>query len=121
MYLLDNCNISLAMHFRKFGVMPTDMEVWLAMRRVAPDLSEPQPSLPRYYYTTEEDYSSYSKTLQGFNPKVDEPMSVEVHENSLIVSERGRQHGRYRILNEVIQPSMTLTCVKVKEICPRGK
>jgi hypothetical protein len=66
MYLLDNRYISLAMQFRETGVIPTDMQVWLAMRLAPPDLSEPQPALPLYYGKIVEDFSSYSNTLQGF-------------------------------------------------------
>jgi hypothetical protein len=112
MYLLDNRYISLAMQFCETGVMPTDMQVWLAMRLAPPDLSEPQPALPLYYGNTAEDFSSYSSTLQGFNPEVDDPVAVKVDETSVIVLGRGRQHGRYRILNAVIQPTTTLTRVK---------
>jgi hypothetical protein len=59
-----------------------------------------------------EDFSSYSDTLQGFHLEVDDPAAVEVDETSVIVLGRGRQHGRYRIINVVIQPTMTLTRVK---------
>jgi hypothetical protein len=112
MYLLDNRYIPLAMQFRETGVMPTDMQVWLAMRLAPPDLSEPQLALPLYYGNTAEDFSSYSGTLQDFHPEVDDPAAVEVDETSVIVSGRGWQHGRYRILNAVIQPTTTLTRVK---------
>jgi hypothetical protein len=112
MYLLDNRYISLAMQFRETGVMPTDMQVCLAMRLAPLDLSEPQPALPLYYDNTAEDFSSYSGTLQGFHPEVDDPTVVEVDETFVIVSGRGRQHGRYHILNAVIQPTTTLTRVK---------
>jgi hypothetical protein len=112
MYLLDNRFISLAMQFRETGVMPTDMQMWLAMRLAPPELREPQPALPLYYGNTAEDLSSYFDTLKGFHPEVDDPTAVEVDETSVIVSGRGRQHGRYRILNTVIQPITTLTRVK---------
>jgi hypothetical protein len=112
MYLLDNRYISFAMQFRETGVMPTDMQVWLAMRVAPPDLREPQPALPLFYGNTAEDFSSYSSTLQGFHPEVEDPAAVEVDETPVIVSGRGRQHGRYRILNAVIQPTTTLTRVK---------
>jgi hypothetical protein len=100
------------MQFCETGVMPTDMQVWLAMRLAPPDLSEPQPALPLYYDNTAEDFSFYSDTLQGFHPEVDDPAVVEVEETSVIVSGRGRQHGCYRVLNAVIQPTTTLTRVK---------
>jgi hypothetical protein len=93
MYLLDNRYISLAMQCRETGVMPIDMQVWLAMRLAPPDLSEPQPMLPLYYGNTAEDFSLYSGTLQGFHPEVDDPAAVEVDETSMIVLGRGRQHG----------------------------
>jgi hypothetical protein len=112
MYLLDNRYISLAMQFRETGVMPTDMQVWLAMRLALPDLSEPQPALALYYGNTAEDFSSYSGTLQGFHPEVDDHAAVEVDETSMIISGHGRQHSRYRILNAVIQPTTTLMRVK---------
>jgi hypothetical protein len=41
MYLLNNRYNSLAMQFHETGVMPTDMQVWLAMRLVPPNLSQP--------------------------------------------------------------------------------
>jgi hypothetical protein len=78
------------MQFRVSDVMPTDMQVWLAMRLAPPGLSEPQSALPLYYVNTIEDYSSYSDTLQGFHPEVDDPIAVEVDETLVIVSERGR-------------------------------
>jgi hypothetical protein len=43
---------------------------------------------------------------------VDDPAAVKVDETLMIVSGRGWQHGRYRILNAVIQPTTTLTRVK---------
>jgi hypothetical protein len=96
MFLLDNRYISLAMQFRETGVMPTDMQVWLAMRLAPPDLSEPQHALHLYYGNTGEDFSSYFDTLEGFHPEVDEPVPVEVDEpapfevdeTSMIVSGR---------------------------------
>jgi hypothetical protein len=63
MYLHDNRYISLAKHFCETSVMPTDMQVCLAMRLAPPDLSEPQPVLPLYYGNTVEDFSLYSDTL----------------------------------------------------------
>jgi hypothetical protein len=100
------------MQFRETSVMPTDMQVWLAMRLAPPDLREPQPSLPLFYGNTAEDFSLYLSTLQGFLLEVDDPAAVEVDETSMIVSGRGRQHGHYRILNAVIQPTTTLMRVK---------
>jgi hypothetical protein len=82
------------------------------MRLAPPDLSKPQPALPLYYGNTAEDFSSYSDTLKGFHPEVDDLAVVEVDKTSVIVSGHGRQHGRYCILNAVIQPTTTLTRVK---------
>jgi hypothetical protein len=112
MYLLNNRYISFAMQFRETSVMPTDMQVWLAMSLAPPDLREPQPSLPLFYGNTAEDFSLYLSTLQGFLLEVDDPAAVKVDETSMIVSGRGRQHGHYHILNAVIQPTMTLMRAK---------
>jgi hypothetical protein len=43
---------------------------------------------------------------------VDDLVADEVDETSVIVSGRGRQHGRYHNLNAVIQPTTTFMRVK---------
>ena len=76
------------------------------------DLSQPQPSLPEYFGSSQEDLLSYCSTVQAFYPEVDDPIHEETDETSLILSGHGRQHGRLRILEKVAKPTTSLTRIK---------
>ena len=126
MFLLDTRNISLVMQVAELGRPVSDMEVWERMKRKAekkadapdaaadadPEASPRAPPPVEYYGTAGSDLQSYISTFQGFYPHMEDPIREETDETSLIVAGRGRQHGCYRILSAVVQPTTTLTSVR---------
>ena len=88
------------------------------MKQKKPDLEKPQPALPEYYGTAEEDLQNYCSTVQAFYPEADDPIQEETDETSLILSGHGRQHGRLRVLEKVAKPTAGLT--RVKATLPAG-
>ena len=116
MFLLDTHNISLAMQEAKLGRPCSKFETWDSMRMKKPDLSQPQPQLPEYYGTAQEDGAEYLKALVGFNPEVDDPRGADPDERALVVSGRGLQHGRLRVLDRVTPCTPTLSLTRVKAI-----
>ena len=95
-----------------------DIAVWQRMKMKKPDLEKPQPQLPEYFGSSEEDLRSYCSTVQGFYPELDDPIHAETDETSLILSGHGRQHGRLRVLNAVVKPTTSFT--RLKATLPAG-
>ena len=87
----------------------THLETWQKMKQKKPDLSQPQPSIPMYYGRAETDLSNYCTTFQGYHPEVDNPLREEVDENAIVLSGRGRPHGRNRLLEKVVKPTSSYT------------
>ena len=79
-----------------------------------PDLSQPQPQLPEYFGTAQEDGAKYLEAVVGFNPEVDDPRVVDPDERALVVSGRGLQHGRLRVLDKVTPRTPTLSLTRIK-------
>ena len=114
MFLLGTHNISLAMQEGKLGRPVSDYEAWDSMRMKAPDLSQPQPQLPEYFGTAQEDGAKYLEAVVGFNPEVDDPRAVDPDERALVVSGGGLQHGRLRVLDKVTPRTPTLSLTRIK-------
>jgi len=79
-----------------------------------PDLSQPQPQLPEYFGTAQEDGAKYLEAVVGFNPEVDDPRVVDPDERALVVSGGGLQHGRLRVLDKVTPRTPTLSLTRIK-------
>jgi hypothetical protein len=116
MFLLDAHNISLAMQEADLGRQVSDLTAWQRMKMKKPDLQQPQPSLPEFYGTAEEDLRTYVETVQSLHPEVDDPIAEEADEASLILASGGSAHGRLRILNSVTTPTTTIT--RLRAILP---
>ena len=58
-----------------------------------PDLSQPQPQLPEYFGTSQEDGARYLEAMVGFNPELEDPRTAEPDERALVVS-GGRPSAR---------------------------
>ena len=112
MFLLDTHNISLAMQEAVLGGPISEMAAWQKMKQKTPDLSQPQPSLPEYFGTAEEDMSLYCSTFQGLHPEVDDPIQEETDEVALMLAGCGQEHGRTRLLSGVYKSKKTLTQIK---------
>ena len=116
--LLDTHNISFPMQEAASGEQLSDMSTWKKMKQKKLDLSEPQPSLPKYYGTAETDLDAYCTTFSELYPEVDDPLEQETDETALILSGHGMEHGRPRVLSAVVRPGRTLT--QVKATIPAG-
>jgi hypothetical protein len=62
-----------------------------------------------YYDKTTSDLSEYMMAFKDLHGQDSQPLQEEVDETAVIVSGIGRRHGRYRILDSVIEPTTTLT------------
>lgn len=89
-------------------------EVWEIMKMKAPDLTQPQPQLPEFYGSAEEDGARYLSTFQGLNPEVDDPRSEETDPRALVVASGGFKHGRLKVLDKVTPRTSDLTLTRVK-------
>lgn len=112
--LLDTHNIFLSMQETHLERPCSDYEVWEMMKQKKPDMSQPQPSLPEFYGTAKEDGANYLEAFTGFHPEVEDPRAAETDERAVVVAGRGREHGRFKILDRVIPrtPALSLTRIK---------
>lgn len=85
---------------------------WQVMKRKKPNLELPQPQLPEYYGKAKETIDLYCEAVQILHPHLDDPMEHEVVEEALVSASSGREHGRYKMLNAVVPPTITLTQLK---------
>ncbi|KAK1621138.1 hypothetical protein QYE76_026655 [Lolium multiflorum] len=92
----------------------SDLEIYNKMRLKKPDLSQPQPSLPEYFGTYAEDVENYCAMVRHRHPEVDDPMSAEVDEESLVLSSGGLPHGRLAMLNKAVKHTLTTTFTRLK-------
>ena len=51
-----------------------------------PDLSQPQPQLPEYFGTAQEDGAKYLEAMVTFNPELEDPRTAEPDDKALVVS-----------------------------------
>jgi len=114
MFLLGTHNISLAVQEEKLGRPASWYESWESMRMKKPDLSQPQPQLPEYFGTAQEDGAKYLEALVAFNPEVDDPRSADPDERALVVSGGGLQHGRLCVMDKMTPRTPTLSLTRIK-------
>ena len=91
-----------------------DVMVYEKMRMKKPNLSEPQPSLPMYFGTAQEDIQNYCDMVKSRHPEVDDPKNVETDEESLVLSGHGLQHGRLKVLNKKVKHTLTTSFTRLK-------
>ncbi|KAK1631130.1 hypothetical protein QYE76_005445 [Lolium multiflorum] len=89
----------------------SDLEIYNKMRLKKPD---PQPSLPEYFGTYAEDVDNYCAMVRHRHPEVDDPMSAEVDEESLVLSSGGLPHGRLAMMNKAVKHTLTTTFTRLK-------
>ncbi|KAK1628375.1 hypothetical protein QYE76_002690 [Lolium multiflorum] len=92
----------------------SDLEIYNKMRLKKPDLSQPQPLLPEYFGTYAEDAENYCAMVRHRHPEVDDPMSAEVDEESLVLSSGGLPHGRLAMMNKAVKHKLTTTFTRLK-------
>ena len=114
LFLLGTHNISLAMQEEKLGRPVADFESWDSMRMKKPDLSQPQPQLPEYFGTAQEDGAKYLEVMVALNPEVEDPRTAEPDERALVVSGGGLQHGRLRVMDKMTPRTPTLSLTRIK-------
>ena len=88
------------------------MTAWKHMKVKKPNLTKPQPQLPEYYGSSEEDLRNYCQTFQAFHPEVEDPLEEETDETSLVLSGHGLQHGRLRVLHKKVKPTSSFMRIK---------
>jgi hypothetical protein len=64
-----------------------------------------------YYGKMSQDFEAYEKVFKKIHWEDSQPLEEEVDETAVIVAGIITQHGRYRILNSVIQPTTSLSRV----------
>ena len=52
--------------------------------------------------------------VKSRHPEVDDPLSIPVDEESLVLSGRGRPHGRYPFLNKAVKPTPATSYTRLK-------
>ena len=114
MFLLGTHKISLAMQEDKLGRPVSSYESWDSMRMMVPDLSQPQPQLPEYFGTAQEDGAKYLEAMIAFNPELDDPRSAEPNPRALVVSGGGFQHGRLKVMDKMTPRSPNLSLTRIK-------
>lgn len=95
----------------KLGQPLTEMAAWQKMK-LKTDWSKPQPSLPEYFGTTEEDLDQYCSVFKDIHPETEDPIQEETDETALMIAGHGREHGRNRILGARPPTHRTLTQIK---------
>ena len=119
----SSCSYLLTMPFlfamqvadRPEGEVIYDAMVYEKMRMKKPDLSQPQPQqFPEYFGHAQEARDAYCATVMARHPEVEDPLSVETDEESLLLSSHGLPHGRLEWMNAAVKHSLTTSFTKVK-------
>lgn len=95
----------------KPGQPLTEMAAWQKMK-LKTDLSKPQPSLPEYFGTVEEDLDQYCSVFKDIHPETEDPIQEEADETALMIAGHDREHGRNRIIGARPPTHRTLTQIK---------
>ena len=100
------------------GEVIHDVAVYEKMRLRKPDLSQPQPSLKEYFGNAQQDLQEYSTMVKSRHPHVDDPIHAETDEESLVLSSHGLQHGRLKILNKKVKPTLSTSFTRLRATHP---
>ena len=96
------------------GEVITDAQAYDRMRMKRPDLSQPQPSLPVFFGNSAESRQAYIDMVRARHPEVDDPMDLEIDQESLLLSSHGLEHGRTQYFNVAVRDSLSTTYTRVK-------
>ncbi|KAK1630677.1 hypothetical protein QYE76_004992 [Lolium multiflorum] len=94
------------------GVVLHDAQIYDMMRTK----KKPNPALPQpqYYGNAKAAKEDYCDMVKSRHPEVDDPLSIPVDEESLVLSGRGRPHGRYPFLNKAVKPTPATSYTRLK-------
>ncbi|KAK1669701.1 hypothetical protein QYE76_057860 [Lolium multiflorum] len=94
------------------GVVLHDAQIYDMMRTK----QKPNPALPQpqYYGNAKAAKEDYCDMVLSRHPEVDDPLSMPTDEESLVLSGRGRRHGRYPFLNKAVKPTPATSYTRLK-------
>ncbi|KAK1683325.1 hypothetical protein QYE76_044173 [Lolium multiflorum] len=94
------------------GVVLHDAQIYDMMRTK----QKPNPALPQpqYYGNAKAAKEDYCDMVKSRHPEVDDPLSIPIDEESLVLSGRGRRHGRYPFLNKAVKPTPATSYTRLK-------
>ncbi|XP_071681606.1 uncharacterized protein [Lolium perenne] len=81
------------------------------MRTAKPNPALPQPQDYGNAKAAKEDYCDMVKSR---HPEVDDPLSIPVDEESLVLSGHGRPHGRFPWMNKAVKPTHSTSYTRLK-------
>ncbi|XP_071681863.1 uncharacterized protein [Lolium perenne] len=94
------------------GVVLHDAQIYDMMRTK----QKPNPALPQpqYYGNAKAAKEDYCDMVKSRHPEVDDPLSIPVDEESLVLSGHGRPHGRFPWLNKAVKPTHSTSYTRLK-------
>jgi hypothetical protein len=94
------------------GVVLHDAQIYDMMRTK----QKPNPALPQpqYYGNAKAAKEDYCDMVKSRHPEVDDPLSIPVDEESLVLSGHGRPHGRFPFLNKAVKPTPATSYTRLK-------
>ena len=94
------------------GVVLHDAQIYDMMRTK----QKPNPALPQpqYYGNAKAAKEDYCDMVKSRHPEVDDPLSIPVDEESLVLSGHGRPHGRFPFLNKAVKPTHSTSYTRLK-------
>ncbi|XP_071681354.1 uncharacterized protein [Lolium perenne] len=94
------------------GVVLHDAQIYDMMRQK----QKPNPALPQpqYYGNAKAAKEDYCDMVLSRHPEVDDPLSIPIDEESLVLSGHGRPHGRFPFLNKVVKPTPATSYTRLK-------
>ncbi|KAK1653185.1 hypothetical protein QYE76_070990 [Lolium multiflorum] len=94
------------------GVVLHDAQIYDMMRTK----KKPNPALPQpqYYGNAKAAKEDYCDMVKSRHPEVDDPLSIPVDEESLVLSGHGRPHGRFPWLNKAVKPTHSTSYTRLK-------
>ncbi|XP_071684935.1 uncharacterized protein [Lolium perenne] len=94
------------------GVVLHDAQIYDMMRTT----QKPNPALPQppYYGNAKAAKEDYRDMVKSRHPEVDDPLSIPVDEESLVLSGHGRPHGRFPWMNKAVKPTHSTSYTRLK-------
>ncbi|KAK1620517.1 hypothetical protein QYE76_026034 [Lolium multiflorum] len=94
------------------GVVLHDAQIYDMMRTK----QKPNPALPQpqYYGNAKAAKEDYCDMVKSRHPEVDDPLSIPVDEESLVLSGHGRPHGRFPWMNKAVKPTHSTSYTRLK-------
>ncbi|XP_071680049.1 uncharacterized protein [Lolium perenne] len=94
------------------GVVLHDAQIYDMMRTK----QKPNPALPQpqYYGNAKAAKEDYCDMVKSRHPEVDDPLTIPVDEESLVLSGHGRPHGRFPWMNKAVKPTHSTSYTRLK-------